>query len=118
MPDGFTVHDVEIARSGGAYGSVQGLDVTVCDGVIVQFASLNEDGTGFGVWGVEIDGHLYREPRDLSPEPMQKGPWLTLLEQAVKAKGGPRTDSVALDDHGAPVEGRNYHPTEGGTDGR
>jgi hypothetical protein len=89
-PEGFTTFDVEISRSGGNYGSVQGLDVTVCDGVTIQFASMSEDGTGLGVWGVEIDGHLYRETSS-SPEQLQEGPWKKLLEEAVERTGGPRT---------------------------
>jgi hypothetical protein len=97
MPDGFTVHDVELMRSGGSWGSVQGADVTVCDGVTLHFASLDEEGNGWGFWAVTVDNKMYGESRDLVPDEMPAGQWRELLEAAVKRTGGPRTEAPAIE---------------------
>lgn len=52
-------------------------DVEIVPGVVIHMA-LTEYAEP-GVWSVEIDGHEYREPRDLTDEPLRDGPFRTWL---------------------------------------
>lgn len=62
---------------------LDGADIHISHNVVVELATLNEDYPyGWGVWGVRIDDNLYREPRDMEPEPLADGPFLTMIEEA------------------------------------
>lgn len=65
---------------------LEGANITVAPGVIVELATLNDDQPyGWGVWGVRIDGVLYREPRNLNPEPMHDTPFRRLIEEHLES---------------------------------
>lgn len=73
---------------------LEGANVDMGNGVVVELATVGEGHPHtWGVWGVRIDGVLYREPRDLDPEPLKPGPFRDWVEQeaeraAVKARAG------------------------------
>lgn len=60
---------------------LDGANIEVGDGVVIELATLTEGYPHtWGVWGVRIDGNLYREPRDLTPEPLAAGPFREWIE--------------------------------------
>jgi hypothetical protein len=62
-------------------GSLQGANVRIDACTVVELATLDEyPPYGWGVWGIRIDGSLYREPRDLDPEPLGDGPFCRWVE--------------------------------------
>lgn len=66
----------------GKDGIADGADVDLGNGIVLEFATVGQDGrAGWGVWGVRIDGQLYREPRDMEPEPMREGTWREMLNE-------------------------------------
>jgi hypothetical protein len=81
----------------GAPGTtrLEGANVDMGNGVVVELATV---GQGYphtwGVWGVRIDGKIYREPRDLRDAgPLEPGPFRDWVEQeaeraAAKARAG------------------------------
>lgn len=66
-----------------------GADLTLLPGVTLQLAR-DDSGSGWSVWGIKIDGKLYREPRDLTGEPLHEGPFLDLVRRLDREKGTPR----------------------------
>lgn len=56
-------------------------DVKVNDHITIHLALT--DYTEPGVWSVEIDGVEYREPRDLTDEPLKPGPFREQVEKLI-----------------------------------
>lgn len=46
----------------------EGVDVWLHDGIVIELS--RENGDALAVWTLRIDGQLYREPRDLTGEPL------------------------------------------------
>jgi hypothetical protein len=70
----------ELKLSGGiAHDDPIVADVDLGHGVVVELTA-DWQGENWEVWGVRLDGHLYREPRDLVGERLQDGAFRSWLE--------------------------------------
>jgi hypothetical protein len=68
-------------------------DVTLCENVVLELVGGLHDGESdsWEVWGVRIDGQLYREPRDLEGDRLAYGPFFQWLDrQAIKTLNASR----------------------------
>lgn len=59
-------------------------DVELGYGVVVEFTA-DWQGLNWEVWGVRIDGHLYREPRDLIGESLEDCRFRSWLESETES---------------------------------
>lgn len=86
----------------GGSPNVVSADVAMGQGVVLLFVrGLGADGP-WEVWGVKIDGVMYREPRDLVGDDLHPGPfsgWLD-AELAQQTQGDPPVDAEALYEEG------------------
>lgn len=60
-------------------------DVDMGHGVVVELVRGN-DAEQWEVWGVRLDGTLYRESKTLEGEPLQFGPLSDALDRAVTSR--------------------------------
>lgn len=73
---------MRITWEGTPGGKLDGANVDMGNGVLVELATLEETYPhSWGVWGIRINGVLYREPRDLSPEVLEPGTFRDWIEQ-------------------------------------
>jgi transposase InsO family protein len=65
----------------------EGVDVWLRDGVVIELA--REHGDRLAVWALRIDGRRYREPRDLTSEPLPADSrFVREVRAAMKEYGG------------------------------
>ena len=69
---------------GNHFFEEDGANIELHPGVYLELA--REENGGWSVWGIRIDGKLYREPRDLTGEPLHEGPFRARVEEWDRAK--------------------------------